>query len=113
MRVRVRGCVRACVRVCPQLPPVHSPADEAGGDGGPRDAAGTLLLGVAGVLVLPAGAAQAAQVDGQEEQVEAQAGRRHAAQEDQRLWGRGGRGVKGKELDIVAGTRCKGLGFSH
>ena len=80
-----------CVCVCVCVP---SPADEAGADGGPRDAAGALLLGVTGVLVVPAGAAQAAQVDGQEEQVEAQAGRRHAAQEDQRLWGeeRGERG---------------------
>lgn len=58
---------------------ILSPGDEAGGHGGPGDAAGVGLLAL--VLLVLAAAAQAAQVDGQTQQVEAEAGRRHAAQE--------------------------------
>lgn len=42
---------------------ILSPCDEAGGDGGPGDAAGVGLLAL--LLVVLAAAAQAAQVDGE------------------------------------------------
>lgn len=63
-----------------------SPCEEGGGHGRPGDAAGSGLLALLLLLLLLAAAAEAAQVDGHAQQVEAQAGRRHAAQEDQGLW---------------------------
>lgn len=61
-----------------------SPREERGGHGRPGDAAGARLLAL--LLLLLAAAAQAAQVDGETQQVEAQPGGRHAAQEYQGLW---------------------------
>lgn len=72
---------------------ILSPGDEAGGHGGPGDAAGVGLLAL--LLLVFAAAAQAAQVDGQAQQVEAEAGRRHAAQEYEGLQGQGSKGRAG------------------
>lgn len=62
---------------------ILSPCDEASSHGGPGDAAGVGLLAL--LLFIFAAAAQTAQVDGQTEQVEAEACSRHAAQEYERL----------------------------
>lgn len=75
-----------CVCVCARL--LSSPCDEASSHGGPGDAAGVGLLAL--LLFVFAAAAEAAQVDGQTQQVEAEACRRHAAQEDERLQTEGG-----------------------
>lgn len=72
---------------------ILSPGDEAGGHGGPGDAAGVGLLAL--LLLVFAAAAQAAQVDGQAQQVEAEAGRRHAAQEYEGLQRQGRKGRAG------------------
>lgn len=61
-----------------------SPREEGGGHGRPGDAAGAGLLAL--LLFLFAATAQAAQVDGETQQVETQSGGRHAAQEHQGLW---------------------------
>lgn len=67
---------------------ILSPCDEASSHGGPGDAAGVGLLAL--LLFVLAAAAQAAQVDGQTQQVEAEPRSRHAAQEYERLQGEGG-----------------------
>lgn len=64
---------------------LDSPGDESGGHGRPGDAAGAGLFAL--LLLLPTAATQAAQVDGQTQEVETKASGRHAAQEDQRLQG--------------------------
>lgn len=64
---------------------ILSPCDEAGSDGGPGDAAGVGFL--AFLLFIFAAAAQTAQVDGQTQQVKAEACSRHAAKEYERLQG--------------------------
>lgn len=61
----------------------HSPCDEAGGDGGPGDAAGAGLLCL--LLIILAAAAQTAQVDGQTQKVEAEPHGHHTGQEYKRL----------------------------
>lgn len=58
---------------------ILSPCDEAGGDCRPGDAAGIRFL--AFLLLVFTAAAQAAQVDGQTQKVEAKPRRRHTAQE--------------------------------
>ena len=63
-----------------------SPGEESGGHGRPGDTAGAGLLALLLLLFLFVTAAQAAQVDSETQQVEAQAGGRHAAQEYQGLW---------------------------
>lgn len=60
-----------------------SPADKPGGDGHPGDTAGAGPLGVG--LLVPLAAAEADQVDGEEEEVEAEADGGHQAEEKQRL----------------------------
>lgn len=64
---------------------IFSPCDEAGGDGRPGDTAGVWLLAL--LLLVFAATAQAAQVDGQTQEVDAERRGRHAAQEDERLEG--------------------------
>lgn len=64
---------------------ISSPGDEASGDSRPRDTAGVWLLAL--LLLIFAAAAQAAQVDGQTQEVDAECCSGHAAQEDERLGG--------------------------
>lgn len=62
---------------------ILSPCDEAGGDGGPGDAAGVGLLAL--LLFIFVAAAQTAQIDGQTQEVEAEPRSCHTAQEYERL----------------------------
>lgn len=91
-----------------------SPGEEGGGHGRPCDAAGPRLLAL--VLLVSAAAAQAAQVDGETQQVEAQAGGRHAAQEHQGLWrqtGSGGVPSQGAFQGVGSQQRTSGMSPSE
>lgn len=63
---------------------ILSPCDETCSDGRPGDTAGVGLLAVL-LLLLFAAAAQTAKIDGQAQEVEAESGSRHTAQEYERL----------------------------